>query len=139
MTKTTTDEREAIDQAWEAYVNCDHDQDSPTYRPMSVCDVCRGRASEESFEWGYLAGAAREEWVAVEIRLPEEDGWYLCTLCVVQTDESEKLIVGQYLFNSDRKGWFQDWDTDFEYPNEWVTAWMELPEPFRPTEKQHDR
>jgi hypothetical protein len=46
----------ARDRAWQKYLDCDHDQNSPSYRPMSTCDVCRGRHSEESFDAGYDAG-----------------------------------------------------------------------------------
>lgn len=55
--------------------NCDHNISSPNYKgwPMSVCDVCRGRFSEESFEAGFDAALSLLQWKDVADGLPEVD------------------------------------------------------------------
>ena len=59
---------------------------------------------------------ARERWISVEDRLPEESGHY----CVMIKDATRSTEL--YYSNSD-KTWF---DNDEEYA---VTHWMPLPEP----------
>lgn len=60
-------------------------------------------------------------WIPVTERLPEETGWYLCTLPMGFIDES---LVDMCRFDT-ASGNF--WSGGIEYN---VVAWMELPKPY---------
>lgn len=57
-------------------------------------------------------------WISCSERLPEDDGWYLCT---IKKDETGAITVSQIRYFED-KGWKA-------YGHE-VMAWMNEPEPW---------
>lgn len=69
-------------------------------------------------------------WIPVEERLPEEDGFYLCTM--------DGEIVGQEepftgLAEFENGLWVDD-DIDYRC----IIAWRPLPEPYRPEDDKND-
>lgn len=58
------------------------------------------------------------KWIPVNKRLPEKDGNYLCTKVFHPRPDSEIYFVNAGIFQD---GHFDDF----------VTAWQELPEPYR--------
>lgn len=61
-------------------------------------------------------------WIPVDERLPEKDGWYLCTLDGVACGEEEPFVTMCE---------FTDETWDEEYDDGVIIAWQPLPEAYR--------
>ena len=60
-------------------------------------------------------------WIPVEEKLPEKDGWYLVTTrdwVNINSDDTQLVVTTRH-FDKDGGGF-----------DHWVTAWLPLPEPY---------
>lgn len=90
-----------------------------------VCGHCRSKCSytyfecEMAIEAAYTAGYRNQEWISVDERLPEENGYY--------------LVYTKYGYIEVER--YKTWDDDDLDGGYWwefeglVTHWMPLPEP----------
>lgn len=75
------------------------------------------------YEKGYADGKKNNiEWIPVTERLPEETGWYLCTLPMCFSEDS---LVDTFRFETENGNF---WSGGIEYN---VAAWMPLPKPYK--------
>lgn len=83
-------------------------------------------------------------WIPVSERLPDKDGWYICSLKdervnslywdnrrAIWVDNVRKYMFDLYTIRSKLTNKEIGMEQEAVYWDGWVTAWMPLPEPYR--------
>ena len=75
----------------------------------------------EKFKY-FIKTYMRGSWIPVDERLPEKDGWYLCTLDGLACGEEQSFVTMCEFTNG-------AWDE--AYDDGVIIAWQPLPEPYK--------
>lgn len=108
---------------------------------MDEIPNCEGCSRRKWYQKGYEDGKKDNDWIPVEERLPEEEGWYQCT-CSDKEIWNDDIVRDLYYYPEIKE--FVDniryeanglKDIEKYYWTKYVTAWQFQPEPYKAKEK----